>query len=192
MMITLTAASWVVFAELDWRPGQVSQCEDRAHRIGQLESVLVQHLVLEGSLDVTMAKRLVEKQEIIDRALDGKGKLGEDLEPVVPGDDHVSVRRQEIEKLAATITSEQIQLVHQGMRELAARCDGAQALDGAGFSKIDARMGRSLADTRALSAKQAVLGMKLIRRYQGQIPEVAEALGIGRKTKERAGHDYVE
>jgi SWI/SNF-related matrix-associated actin-dependent regulator 1 of chromatin subfamily A len=72
--ITLTAASTVVFAELDWVPGNMSQCEDRCHRIGQKDSVLVQHLVLEKSLDAVLAKALIRKQAIIDQALDAKGK----------------------------------------------------------------------------------------------------------------------
>jgi len=67
--ITLTASSHVVFAELDWVPGNVNQCEDRCHRIGQANSVLVQHLVMEGSLDLKIAKTLIDKQELIDRAL---------------------------------------------------------------------------------------------------------------------------
>jgi len=71
--LTLTAASHVVFAELDWVPGNVTQAEDRCHRIGQDESVLVQHLVLEGSLDAVMAKTIVAKQEILDKALDEDG-----------------------------------------------------------------------------------------------------------------------
>jgi SWI/SNF-related matrix-associated actin-dependent regulator 1 of chromatin subfamily A len=68
--ITLTAASHVIFAEIDWVPGTMSQCEDRCHRIGQQESVLIQHLVLEGSLDCTMARTIIRKQEIIESALD--------------------------------------------------------------------------------------------------------------------------
>lgn len=72
--ITLTAASHVIFVELDWTPGMVSQAEDRCHRIGQKESVLVQHLALEDSIDVHMAKALVRKQSTIERALDGAGK----------------------------------------------------------------------------------------------------------------------
>lgn len=68
--ITLTSASTVVFVELDWVPGNISQAEDRCHRIGQKESVLVQHLVLEGSLDERVVEVLIKKQEIIDKALD--------------------------------------------------------------------------------------------------------------------------
>jgi SWI/SNF-related matrix-associated actin-dependent regulator of chromatin subfamily A-like protein 1 len=67
--ITLTAASYVLFAELDWRPAMLAQAEDRLHRIGQKESVLVQHVVFDGSLDANMAKKIVEKQEIIDKAI---------------------------------------------------------------------------------------------------------------------------
>jgi SWI/SNF-related matrix-associated actin-dependent regulator 1 of chromatin subfamily A len=68
--ITLTAASKVVFAELDWTPANMMQAEDRCHRIGQTESVLVQHLVFDDSLDARMAEILVEKMEIIGAALD--------------------------------------------------------------------------------------------------------------------------
>ena len=70
---TLTAARVVVFAELDWVPGSVTQAEDRAHRIGQLENVLVQHLVVENSLDDKVVLALIEKQAVIAAALDGKG-----------------------------------------------------------------------------------------------------------------------
>jgi SWI/SNF-related matrix-associated actin-dependent regulator 1 of chromatin subfamily A len=71
--LTLTASAHVIFCELDWRPGIVTQAEDRAHRIGQENSVLVQHLVFEESLDATMAKMIVDKQEVIDKALDVDG-----------------------------------------------------------------------------------------------------------------------
>jgi hypothetical protein len=68
--ITLTAASHAVFVEEDWTPGKISQAEDRAHRIGQKDNVLVEHFILPGSIDAKMAKTHVRKQAIADAALD--------------------------------------------------------------------------------------------------------------------------
>lgn len=68
--ITLTVASLALIIELVWVPTELTQAEDRLVRIGQLKNVLIQHLVLEGSLDAYMAKRLIEKQEVIDNILD--------------------------------------------------------------------------------------------------------------------------
>lgn len=68
--LTLTEADLVVFAELDWRPSVITQLEDRAHRIGQLWSLLVQHVVIEGSLDALKVAKIVKKQEIARVSLD--------------------------------------------------------------------------------------------------------------------------
>lgn len=69
--LTLTVSSTVVFAEMSYCPSDMEQCEDRACRIGQTAaSVLVQHIVLAGSLDVTMGHKLLEKQKIADIILD--------------------------------------------------------------------------------------------------------------------------
>lgn len=69
---TMTEANAVVLAELDWTPSVITQAEDRAHRKGQKRNVLVQHLVLAGSLDARMAKMCVEKQKMIDEVVDGQ------------------------------------------------------------------------------------------------------------------------
>jgi SWI/SNF-related matrix-associated actin-dependent regulator 1 of chromatin subfamily A len=68
--ITLTAADTEIFVELDPVPGNVTQAEDRCHRIGQLNMVTVYHVVFADSIDCQLAYILLEKQEIIDRALD--------------------------------------------------------------------------------------------------------------------------
>jgi len=69
--ITLTAASHGVFAELDWVPGNLTQAEDRMYgRANDPHGALIQHLVVNGSLDSKMAKMVVEKQDVIDQALD--------------------------------------------------------------------------------------------------------------------------
>jgi len=57
----LTAAKLVVFAELDWTPGTLEQCEDRAHRIGQTDPVHVHYLVAKGTLDERLWAALCRK-----------------------------------------------------------------------------------------------------------------------------------
>lgn len=49
--LTFTAAKLVVFAELYWTPGVMIQCEDRAHRIGQTDSLPVHYLVARDTMD---------------------------------------------------------------------------------------------------------------------------------------------
>jgi SNF2 family DNA or RNA helicase len=67
--INLQCAANIVFAELDWVPGVITQAEDRCHRIGQEKSLLVQHLVAQNSMDSNMAKKIVAKQKSIQKAL---------------------------------------------------------------------------------------------------------------------------
>mgnify|MGYP001295953001 CR=1 FL=1 len=67
--LNLQIAANIVFAELDWVPGVITQAEDRCHRIGQEKSLLVQHLVAANSMDSNMAKRIVAKQKTIQKAL---------------------------------------------------------------------------------------------------------------------------
>ncbi|MCG8400085.1 MAG: DEAD/DEAH box helicase [Firmicutes bacterium] len=49
--LNLQAANCVVFGELDWSPAIHSQGEDRAHRIGQQDSVLCYYLVSDSGTD---------------------------------------------------------------------------------------------------------------------------------------------
>jgi SWI/SNF-related matrix-associated actin-dependent regulator 1 of chromatin subfamily A len=68
--ITLApASSHAVFAELSWVPAELTQCEDRLHRIGATGSILIHHLVLEGSLDAIMVRKLIAKQVVLDSVL---------------------------------------------------------------------------------------------------------------------------
>lgn len=69
---TLTRSTIVIFAEQDFVPGNMTQGEDRAHRIGQKNAVQVEHAVLEGSLDEWICAILVDKQDTIERVLDRK------------------------------------------------------------------------------------------------------------------------
>ena len=180
--ITLTASSHVVFAELDWVPGNISQAEDRAHRIGQENMVLIQHLVLEGSLDATMARRLVAKQVVIDAALDTQGQAdaAELQAPLVPlrreeEPATASLSRRQVAQDAESLTPREILHIHAQLKYLADRCDGAHDKDGAGFNRLDTQIGKFLAACGSLTARQAVLGRRICKKYARQL-ERAEML----------------
>ena len=56
--LNLQRASCVVFGELDWSPAVHSQAEDRAHRIGQADSLLCYYLVSPRGSDQDMQEAL--------------------------------------------------------------------------------------------------------------------------------------
>ena len=171
--ITLTAASTVIFTEPDWTPGWVNQAEDRCHRIGQRNSVLVQHIVLDGSLDAWMVQMLVDKQAIADAALDKDGAplVPQPLiAPTVPAP--VAQRPVQVTPVAGVdeLTNEQREAVHEALKRLAGVCDGALQLDGQGFNRLDTSFGHDLAARSSLTQRQAAAGRKLALKYQRQLP----------------------
>ena len=62
--ITLTASSRVAFVELPWHPADCEQCEDRAHRIGQLDSVQCTYFLGKDTIDEWIYKLINEKRDM--------------------------------------------------------------------------------------------------------------------------------
>ncbi len=56
--LNLQRANVVVFGELDWSPAIHSQGEDRAHRIGQKDSLLCYYLVANEGVDESIQEFL--------------------------------------------------------------------------------------------------------------------------------------
>ena len=165
--ITLTAADTVIFAELDWTPANMLQAEDRAHRIGQQNSVLVQYLVFEGSVDARMTHTLIKKMEVIEKALDTETPIEEVELKLTP-----SKARKQYPKA----TDEQRAVAREIVTCLAGVCDGAVAPDGEGFNAIDTGFGKRLAAramVQALSDGEVQAVKKMCRKYKRQLgPEL--------------------
>jgi len=177
--ITLTAASHVIFAELDWVPGNLSQAEDRCHRIGQTDSVLVQHIVLEDSIDSLLAQTIVEKQEVIDEAMnkDQRIEVSNIEENTQMSDSVIDVASvQNIERVEnvtpeAIFTDDQKANIHLAIQTVQGYCDGARAQDGMGFNRLDVAFGKSLAGKVQLTERQAIAGLRMVWKYRRQLNE---------------------
>lgn len=181
--ITLTRAQVVAFVELDWLPGQMLQAEDRAHRIGQKDNVLVLHLVMEGSLDEYMAKRLIEKQDLIDRALDS---LAEEEE------EHAEEAKEGFASKdpAATKGTSQKQLIEESGR-MSEECIDAvkRALEhfkASGFQQLggtDREIALALCQV-GLSPMKAALARRMALKYKSKLDEsITSAMALKQKEK---------
>ena len=160
--ITLTRASHVVFAELDWVPGAISQAEDRCHRIGQQSSVLVQHIVVDGSIDARLAETLVSKQAVLDKALDNVVVT----EPVSIDEiaEGVTVKTQ-----PKALPKKTVAELQSCAAALASVCDGALRDDAAGYNGADSALGHSLASRATWSPAQQHLAKAMLKKYRRQL-----------------------
>jgi SWI/SNF-related matrix-associated actin-dependent regulator 1 of chromatin subfamily A len=70
--LNMTGASDVAFFELPWTPADLLQCEDRAHRIGQTETVMVHFLIARGTVEEDLALMLDKRRNRFRKILDGE------------------------------------------------------------------------------------------------------------------------
>ena len=69
--ITLTAASQVLIVEQSWTPAEMDQAEDRAHRIGQTDTVIATHLIAVGTIDEPVLELINQKRTTAAQVVDG-------------------------------------------------------------------------------------------------------------------------
>ena len=74
--LNLTAASQVVFNDLDWVPANHWQAEDRAYRIGQTRTVNVTYLVGTGTVDDFVQAVLDTKGALVNAVVEGEALAG--------------------------------------------------------------------------------------------------------------------
>lgn len=198
--ITLTASSNVVFGEISWVPSDLQQAEDRAHRIGQRDAVLVQHIVFDGTIDARMAEVIIEKMDIADRALD---KTAVASAPTVTLDTsrdasatssveldasliEAAVARPAREAAEKTFSPEVRDALLVAMQALAEACDHAQTRDGVGFSAQWVSAGHWLAGQAVLDDRMAAIAMRVASWHRVQLGPLAEDCGISLAPKKAA------
>lgn len=69
--ITLNRSADAVFVESDWDPDNISQAEDRIHRIGQERVCFITYLVAAGTLDMHMRGVLARKSQVLGELMSG-------------------------------------------------------------------------------------------------------------------------
>ena len=175
--ITLTASSTVVFAEMEWRPGDMFQAEDRCHRIGQKDMVLAQYIVVQDSLEAYMVNTFIEKQQTIEQVM-----KPDQISPDLDIQELVnSFKDEEEEKIEAElglsegpkyVDDKKAEPVLQALR-LLSDMDGdyARTKNDAGFNKTDTSIGHSFAEKTHLTIKQYEIAKKILKKYHKQIPE---------------------
>ncbi len=71
--LNLTAASQIVFNDLDWVPANHWQAEDRAYRIGQQSRVQAAYMIAAGTIDEFVRMVLQTKAALVSAVIDGEG-----------------------------------------------------------------------------------------------------------------------
>ncbi len=79
MGFDLTAASNVIFAEMDWCPALNNQAEDRCHRIGQESSVNAWYIIAKDTIEEHIWNISEKKREIIEKIYSKSSKNSDDL-----------------------------------------------------------------------------------------------------------------
>lgn len=81
--LTLTASSNVAFIEFPWTYADCCQCEDRAHRIGQKDSVTCYYFLGRRTIDEKVYKIIQEKKNIANAVTGSTEKIEENIVDMV-------------------------------------------------------------------------------------------------------------
>ena len=173
--ITLTASSTVIFAEMEWRPGDLFQAEDRLHRIGQKSTVLVQYLVIDQSIDSFMISKILNKIDIINEVTNKEKVQKEDnnIDMLLQEFKQVNeIENSKPEQLKIYVDENKAQPVLDALQILANNDnDFAKENNGVGFNSMDTSFGHILANLSKLTVKQYDIAKKILLKYHKQIPE---------------------
>ena len=189
---TLTASSHVIFVETDWVPANNRQFEDRVHRIGQNDSVLIQYLAMDDTIDANIIKSNAKKIRVIEAALDkdhfGDQTLTEEQVAIATttpqreqptpeqeskDDSERRAKRLAVAKIGQASSIREVSIAHTCLRHVSSMDDdGAKVVNGVGFNGMDTDYGRKLAFKSHTNLTNFEKGrvLQLAYKYRGQAP----------------------
>ena len=160
--LNLTAATQVVFNDLDWVPTNHWQAEDRAYRIGQARTVNVTYFVARDTIDDFVQAVLETKAALVSAIVDGEA-----LAPGTGGDvlDELQHVLHSISGGATDAISEDDQLIGELLRRASDEFRGTHHVDAGSPARMrGVRETEALA--RALEALVKVLSGPSARRFR--------------------------
>lgn len=202
--LTLTSSAHVIIVEPDWVPANNAQFEDRAHRIGQSNPVLIEYLAMDKTIDVQILKSNARKMDVTERATDKMSHYEEDpsqidlgsrspvqpMRPVAEKEAEDSERQRKrmlAAKFGQSLSPRELIAAHACVRHVhALDGDRASAQNGVGFNKMDTDFGARLAATRTDDLSDFMKGRlaALAWKYRRQCPDqyVTQLKAVTKKT----------
>lgn len=177
-------------------PANNAQFEDRAHRIGQAQPVLIEYLAMEQTIDVQIIRANARKMDVIEQATDRENTKELDPNtinygPKGPAEPTKSVAERKVEDserqhkrmrtiaFGESLSPRELMCAHQCVKKVAI-LDGdlAMARNNEGFSKMDSEFGGRLARKRMQDLNHFEMGRvaALAWKYRRQCPEELVAL----------------
>ncbi|TFY83000.1 hypothetical protein EWM64_g1017 [Hericium alpestre] len=106
--INLTGADTVIFYDSDFNPQMDRQCEDRAHRIGQIRDVHIYRFVSQHTVEEAMLRKANQKRSLDDLVIqkgefDWRSLFGDEVEKV--GGDGLTKALEEFEDTEDTLAA---------------------------------------------------------------------------------------
>lgn len=80
--------------------------------------------------------------------------------------------------LQGTPDNDVVKMIHDGLKTLAAACDGARKMDGQGFNKFDSELGHRFAGKSELTVSEAILARGMLTKYRAQIAAFDNELAL--------------
>ena len=164
--LNLTAATQVVFNDLDWVPANHWQAEDRAYRIGQTRTVNVTYFVARDTIDDFVQAVLENKAALVNAIVEGEalaagsgGDVLDELQRVVHSLSEETVRLDDDQVIARLLrsASQEFRAGHAGDAR-----DGTDA-----HGPVQVRSEREIeALARALQSLVKILAGPSVRRFR--------------------------